>query len=91
MDAGAEGEADTPGALNERVLPENRYCGKHQKQDNRDYVLPLSDGGSSFDHLMSLRDSCQSRIHADRGDRWHGRTQDKSPADLRAGEGEAYV
>lgn len=48
----------------------------HQKQDNRDYVLPLSDGGSNnFDNLMNLCGFSQSRIHANRGDQWHGRSQ----------------
>lgn len=36
------------------------------------HIKPLEDGGTNDeDNLMSLCKSCHSRIHAERGDRWH--------------------
>ncbi len=33
---------------------------------------PLAEGGTNdFDNLISLCQPCHSRIHAERGDRWH--------------------
>lgn len=38
------------------------------------HKIPLSEGGThSRDNLISLCKSCHARIHAERGDRWHGR------------------
>lgn len=37
------------------------------------HILPLAEGGTNDkDNLISLCKSCHSRIHAKRGDRWHG-------------------
>ena len=37
------------------------------------HILPLAEGGANDnDNLISLCKSCHSRIHAKRGDRWHG-------------------
>lgn len=39
------------------------------------HIKPLSEGGNNvMSNLMSLCDSCHSRIHAGRGDRWHNKT-----------------
>ena len=36
------------------------------------HIKPLEEGGThDQSNLMSLCKSCHSRIHADRGDRWH--------------------
>lgn len=36
------------------------------------HIKPLTEGGTNdFENLMSLCKSCHSRIHAERGDRWH--------------------
>ena len=38
------------------------------------HIKPLSEGGThARDNLISLCKSCHSRIHAQRGDRWHKR------------------
>ena len=38
------------------------------------HILPLREGGTNAeDNMMSLCHSCHGRIHAERGDRWHGR------------------
>ena len=38
------------------------------------HILPIAEGGTHEEgNLMSLCASCHSRIHAERGDRWHGR------------------
>ena len=38
------------------------------------HIKPLSEGGGNEEsNLMSLCASCHSKIHAKRGDRWHGR------------------
>lgn len=37
------------------------------------HIVPLSEGGTNeYSNLISLCKSCHSRIHAKRGDRWHG-------------------
>ena len=36
------------------------------------HIKPLTEGGTNdYDNLMSLCQSCHSRIHAERGDYWH--------------------
>lgn len=41
------------------------------------HKLPLSEGGThDRSNLISLCKSCHARIHAERGDRWHGRKSD---------------
>jgi 5-methylcytosine-specific restriction protein A len=38
------------------------------------HIVPLSEGGThARDNLISLCKSCHSRIHAERGDRWHNK------------------
>ncbi len=38
------------------------------------HILPLAEGGTHDENnLVSLCQSCHSRIHAERGDRWHNR------------------
>lgn len=38
------------------------------------HKIPLAEGGThNRDNLISLCKSCHARIHAERGDRWHGR------------------
>ena len=37
------------------------------------HKLPLAEGGTHDEgNLISLCQSCHARIHAERGDRWHG-------------------
>lgn len=39
------------------------------------HIVPLSEGGThARDNLISLCKSCHSRIHAERGDRWHNKS-----------------
>ena len=41
------------------------------------HKIPLSEGGThDRANLISLCKSCHARIHAERGDRWHGRKSD---------------
>ena len=41
------------------------------------HKIPLSEGGThDRENLISLCKSCHARIHAERGDRWHGRKSD---------------
>ena len=57
---------------------EQWYCErcfeKYQKltpAEHVHHITPLSEGGThDFDNLMSLCQSCHSRIHAERGDYW---------------------
>ena len=45
--------------------------------DQVHHIRPLSEGGShSRDNLMALCTSCHSRVHAQRGDRWHRKNGD---------------
>ena len=54
--------------LCELCLRERRYT----KATLVHHILPLKEGGTSApDNLMSLCGSCHSRLHAERGDRWH--------------------
>ena len=46
--------------------------GRLTKAEQVHHIKPLSEGGDHSDsNLMSLCSSCHSRIHAQRGDRWH--------------------
>ena len=41
------------------------------------HKIPLAEGGThERSNLISLCKSCHARIHAERGDRWHGRRSD---------------
>lgn len=41
------------------------------------HIKPLADGGThDRENLISLCKSCHSKIHAERGDRWHNKTSD---------------
>ena len=40
--------------------------------DSVHHILPLAEGGThERSNLMSLCRSCHSKVHAERGDRWH--------------------
>ena len=55
--------------LCERCLKEGRYV----KAEQVHHIRPLAEGGSHVDdNLMSLCSACHAKIHAERGDRWHG-------------------
>ena len=48
--------------------------GKYVPVEEVHHKLPLSEGGThARDNLIALCKSCHSRIHAERGDRWHNR------------------
>ncbi len=49
-------------------------CGIIVPVEEVHHIVPLSEGGShARDNLISLCKSCHSRIHAERGDRWHNK------------------
>ena len=46
--------------------------GRLVKAEQVHHIKPLAEGGDHRDeNLMSLCHSCHSKIHAERGDRWH--------------------
>lgn len=48
--------------------------GRLVKVEEVHHKVPLAEGGThDTDNLISLCHSCHARIHAERGDRWHGR------------------
>ncbi len=48
--------------------------GRAVKMEHVHHIIPLSEGGTHDEgNLMSVCMSCHSRIHAERGDRWHRR------------------
>ena len=56
--------------LCEQCLKEGRLTEAEQVH----HVKPLAEGGGNeYENLMSLCASCHSKIHAERGDRWHDR------------------
>lgn len=56
--------------LCEQCLKEGRYV----KMEQVHHIKPLAEGGThARENLMSLCASCHARIHAERGDRWHGK------------------
>lgn len=49
--------------------------GRLTKADQVHHIKPLAeDSDHSETNLMSLCSSCHSKIHAERGDRWHGKS-----------------
>lgn len=55
----------------EKCLEEGRLT--EAKQGH--HIMPLAEGGDHSDeNLMSLCSSCHAKIHAKRGDRWHGKS-----------------
>lgn len=54
--------------LCEQCLKEGRYT----QAEHIHHIKPLSEGGTHDErNLMALCRPCHSRIHAERGDRWH--------------------
>jgi len=48
--------------------------GVYTKTEQVHHIKPLAEGGThARENLMSLCSSCHSRIHAERGDRWHSK------------------
>jgi len=42
------------------------------------HIKPLAEGGTHDDsNLMALCKSCHSKIHTERGDRWHNNPNDR--------------
>ena len=69
--------------LCELCLKDNRYT----KATLVHHVRPLAEGGTNApDNLMSLCGPCHSRLHAERGDRWHNHSGTGSRNDRRTGE-----
>ena len=56
--------------LCEMCLREGRYTAASLVH----HIRPLAEGGSNeADNLLSLCSPCHSRLHAERGDRWHNK------------------
>ena len=46
-----------------------------RKAEQVHHIKPLAEGGDHRDeNLMSLCSSCHAKVHAERGDRWHGKS-----------------
>ena len=64
-----------------RYVKQHPFCemclqkGKIVPVEQVHHKIPLAEGGThDTDNLISLCQSCHSRIHAERGDRWHNKT-----------------
>ena len=64
-----------------RYVKQHPFCemclkeGKIVPVEQVHHKIPLAEGGThDMDNLISLCQSCHSRIHAERGDRWHNKT-----------------
>ena len=64
-----------------RYVKQHPFCemclkeGKIVPVEQVHHKIPLAEGGThNMDNLISLCQSCHSRIHAERGDRWHNKT-----------------
>lgn len=64
--------------IRDRYMNAHPLCERCQKEgrlvkaEQVHHIKPLAEGGDHRDgNLMSLCHSCHSKIHAERGDRWH--------------------
>ena len=66
--------------IRDRYVALHPFCemcfkeGRSVKAEEVHHIKPLAEGGDhSQENLVALCRSCHARIHAKRGDRWHGK------------------